>query len=347
MNHSHLFISPNLSARDALRQLDQAGILAPVLFVLLEDRILGSLTDGDIRRGLLHDKSVDSPVTEFMHQAFRYLDTDYSSDDIQRLKELQIRWVPVLFSDKRLSHLIDTEKLVIKLPVTAVLMAGGRGERLRPLTDQIPKPLLPVGGKPILEHNLIRLRQAGITDFVISIRYLGDQIKTYFGDGSAWGVQIQYVEELEPLGTIGACGLVLDWANPHVMVMNADLLTNFSVTAFIATFLDKKADMMVLAIPYDVTIPYGVLETSDDLRITGIKEKPKYTFLSNAGIYLIQKDLFDLIPPKAVFHATDLLEKSRQLNKRVIAEPLIGYWLDMGRPEEYARAQEDIKRLTL
>lgn len=341
------FISPHATARDALKQLDQLGLIAPVLFVRDGNRILGTITDGDIRRGLLQDKPVDDPVQSFMFTKFRSLPPQYSEADIQQLKKQNIRWVPVLLPDGTLDQILDIDHLPQKLPVSAVLMAGGRGERLRPLTDHLPKPLLKVGDKPILELNLERLRQAGITDFTLSVRYLGDKIKDYFGDGSAWGVTIQYVEEVEPLGTIGACRLVSNWQNPHIMVMNADLLTNFSIPSFFKAYTESHADMMVMAIPYQVTVPYGVLETTSDRVIQGIKEKPTYTYFSNAGIYLIRQELFGLIPAEGPFHATDLLEKARGMEKKVVAEPLVGYWLDMGRPEEYARAQEDIKRIIL
>ncbi len=343
----NLFISPTATARDALRQLDLLGVLAPVLFVREENRIVGTITDGDIRRGLLQEKQVDDPVQLFMFTRFRSLSEHYSQDDIRNLRKLNIRWVPILTSDGGLLRIVDLDHLSQHIPVSAVLMAGGRGERLRPLTDHLPKPMLKVGEKPIIEHNITRLRDAGITDFILSIRYLGEKIRNYFGDGSQWGVQIQYIEENEPLGTIGACRLVPKWSNPDVLVMNADILTNFSVSSFVKSYQEAQADMMVMAIPYHVTIPYGVLETNSDRLIQGIKEKPTYTYFSNAGIYLMKSTVFDLIPREGPFHATDLLEKVRLSQKRVVAEPLVGYWLDMGRPEEYARAQEDIKRIIL
>jgi len=343
----NVYISPTATARDALKQLDILGLLAPVLFVKEENRIVGTITDGDIRRGLLQNKHVDDPVHLFMFTRFRSLKENYAQEEILELRKQNIRWVPLLNTSGELLRIVDLDQISQHIPVTAVLMAGGRGERLRPLTDHLPKPLLKVGEKPIIEHNIERLRHAGISEFIVSIRYLGDKIRHYFGDGSRLGVQIHYVEETEPLGTIGACRMVSNWSNPDVLVMNADLLTNFSVSSFVKAYQDAQADMMVMAIPYQVTIPYGVLETNDDRLIQGIKEKPTYTYFSNAGIYLMKSILFDLIPKEGPFHATELLDKVRLLNKRVVAEPLLGYWLDMGRPEEYARAQEDIQRIVL
>ncbi len=346
MNPSQLLISSVLSARDALRQLNKLGAVAPVLFVEEAGRIVGSLTDGDIRRGLIQHLSIDDSVTQFMFPNFRYFTPSFGYKEIAAIKALNIRWVPLLDEQKQLIRFIDAQETKANLPITAVIMAGGRGERLKPLTDTTPKPMLKVGEKPIIEHNLDLLRKYGITDIAISVRYLGEQIQSYFGDGSSRNIHIDYLHETTPLGTMGAAAQLATIQNPYVLVMNSDLLTDISLADFFTSFLEKKADMAVAAVPYTVNVPYAVLEVGgDEKQVFGFKEKPSFTYFSNAGIYLFKKELMSYIPSNQRFDATDLMELIIEKELKLVAEPIVGYWLDIGRMEDYKKAQEDIKHL--
>lgn len=346
MNPSELLISSLLSARDALRQLDKLGAVAPVLFVEDKGQIIGSLTDGDIRRGLIQHLSIDDSVTRFMFPNFRFFSPSFGYQELAAAKALNLRWVPVLDEQKGLVRFIDTQETKANLPITAVIMAGGRGERLKPLTDTIPKPMLKVGDKPIIEHNLDLLRKYGITDVAISIRYLGEQIQSYFGDGSARSMKIEYLYETTPLGTMGAVSQISNVQNPFVLVMNSDLLTDISLVDFFNSFLEKQADMAVAAVPYTVNVPYAVLEVNGhEKQVMGFKEKPSFTYFSNAGIYLLKKELMKYIPNNQPFDATDLMECVIENKLKLVADPIVGYWLDIGRMEDYKKAQEDIKHL--
>jgi NDP-sugar pyrophosphorylase family protein len=230
------------------------------------------------------------------------------------------------------------------LPIDAVIMAGGRGQRLSPLTDSIPKPLLLVGDKPIIDHNISRLSQYGIDDFWISVKYLGQQIETYFGNGLERNININYVWEDKPLGTIGAVSQINNLQHDYILVSNSDLLTNLDYEHFFLDFIERDADISIVTIPYQVNIPYAVLETLDG-EVKNFKEKPIYTYYSNGGIYLIKKTALESIPRNSYFNATDLIEELIHKNKKVISYPMVGYWLDIGNPQDYEKAQKDIKNI--
>jgi len=230
------------------------------------------------------------------------------------------------------------------LPIDAVIMAGGKGQRLRPLTETTPKPLLKVGDTPIIERNIDRLGIYGIDDINISVNYLGEQLESYFGDGSHKGLNINYVWEDSPLGTIGAVSKIQEFQNDYILVMNSDLLTNIDFESFFMDFLEADADLSILSIPYTVDIPYAVLET-DNQRIISLKEKPRYTYYSNGGIYLMKKEVLDRIPKGEFFNATDLIEELIEDNKFVKTYPLVDYWLDIGNHDDFKKAQSDVHRI--
>ena len=223
-------------------------------------------------------------------------------------------------------------------------MAGGEGKRLRPLTEKTPKSLLKVGNRPIIEHNIDRLAEYGVEKIHISIKYLGYLIEEYFQNGEAKNISISYVKEDVPLGTIGAVSLINNLNSNYILLMNSDILTNIDYEDFFMEFVNQDADMAVATIPYKVDIPYAVLETSQNL-VIDLKEKPTYTYYSNAGIYLIKKDLIKLIPTNSFFNATDLMELLIKSGKKLISYPLHSYWLDIGKHDDFEKAQEDIKHI--
>ena len=230
------------------------------------------------------------------------------------------------------------------MPVDAVIMAGGRGQRLQPLTDTVPKPLLKVGEKAIMEHNLDRLSLFGIDDFWVSVKYLGKQIENYFGTGNDRNIKIEYVWEQESLGTIGAVSKINNFEHDFVLITNSDLLTNIDYEHFFLDFLKQESDLAVLTIPYQVSIPYAVLETNNGT-IKSFKEKPTYTYYSNGGVYLLKKEMLNYIPKDTFFNATDLIEELIKNNKKVTSFPFSGYWLDVGKHEDFEKAQIDIHNI--
>jgi dTDP-glucose pyrophosphorylase len=340
----HLILSGS-SIKEALIKLD---ILAPdaILFVVdKEDKLIGSLTDGDVRRALIRDIPINSNVDAIIQSNPRFIRKGES--DIQKViqyREELFRILPILDKENRIVNVINFRELRSYLPVDAVIMAGGKGQRLQPFTNTTPKPLLKVGDKPIMEHNLDRLALYGIDDFWISVKYLGEQIESYFGNGNERNINIEYVWEDEPLGTIGAVSKIENFKHDYVLLTNSDLLTNIDYEHFFLDFLNQDADLTIVTIPYQVSIPYAVLETVNS-HVKSFKEKPTYTYYSNGGIYLIKKSALEYLPKNTFFNATDLMERLITEGKKVISYPLSSYWLDIGKHEDFEKAQIDIKQI--
>jgi len=331
--------------KTALKRLDTLAIDA-ILFVVDDaGKLIGSLTDGDVRRGLIKDLTVQDKVEAFIQPNPKYIKKgSYDLQQIIEFKKLNFKIIPVLNAHDQIINVINFRFLKSYLPLDTVIMAGGRGTRLSPLTDTTPKPLLQVGDKPIIEHNIDALRSYGIDDFWISLRYMGNQVETFLGDGGSKGVAIKYVWEEEPLGTIGAVSKITDFQHEYVLITNSDLLTSLDYEDFFLDFIQKGADMSVATIPYSVNIPYAVLETSNH-HIVSFKEKPNYTYYSNGGIYIIKRKFLDRIPKNTFFNATDLMESMIQKGDKLISYPIRQYWLDIGKYEDFKKAQEDIKHI--
>jgi len=312
------------------------------LFVLDEnEKMVGTLTDGDVRRGLIKGKNVSDNVEDFMTPNFSFLiNKVYTIEEIKHIKTKGVKLLPVLDVKGKIIRVIDFNKVETILPIEAVLMAGGRGERLRPLTDTIPKPLLKIRNKPIIEHNIDRLMRYGVHNFTITLRYLGEMIENCFGDGESKGISINYIKETNPMGTIGAIGLIKEFRNDDLLVMNSDLFTNIDFEDFYKTFCNENADICIATIPYNIDVPYGVFNIQNETIITDLKEKPRFTYYANAGIYLIKKSLVKKISRKIKTDATDFILNCIEEKCRVIKYPIIGYWIDIGKPEDLKKAQE-------
>ncbi len=309
------------------------------------NKLLGSLTDGDLRRGFIKGLAFEDHLSKFIQPNTKYIQHGkYNLREIIALRERFFNVFPVVNEQMQIINVVNFRHQKSYLPVDALIMGGGRGERLKPLTDTTPKPLLKVGGKPIIEYNIDRLNTYGIDDIWISVRYLGQQLVDYFKDGSEKALRINYVWEEGALGTAGALALVDNFIHDHILMMNSDLLTNIDFEDLYLFFLEQQADFVVACIPYQVNVPYAVMETQDKV-VTGFKEKPTYTHYSNAGIYLMKRDLIDFIPKNQTFNATDLMNMLLLLGKKVVSYPLVGYWLDIGRHEDYEKAQLDIKQI--
>ena len=258
-------------------------------------------------------------------------------------KEMQMKLVPVLDHENHIVDIIDLQKYKTRLPIDAVLMAGGKGERLRPLTEKTPKPLLKVGDRCIIDHNVDRLISYGIIHISVTVNYLKEQIEEHYQEPRN-GVQVETVREPKFLGTIGSVKFVENFFNDTVLVMNSDLFTNIDYEDFFLHFQQHEAEMSVAAVPYNVSIPYGILDL-DGRNIKGLLEKPQYNHYANAGIYLIKRRALEEIPDGEFFNATDLVEKLIAEGKSVIRYPLNGTWIDIGNPQEYQKAQDLVKHL--
>lgn len=346
-DYTEHLIKSGSSLKEALSRLDALAADA-ILFIVDENKkLLGSLTDGDVRRGLLNNLDLKNNVDDFLQPNPRYVrKSEYTIDDIIHLREKKLKIIPVLNDFNEIINLINFRYLQSYLPLDALIMAGGKGTRLKPLTDNVPKPLLKVGDKPIIEHNIDRLRKFGVDDFWISLRYLGEQIEGYFQGGENKSINIKYIYENQPLGTLGAVSLVEDFKHNTLLVTNSDILTTMDYEDFYLDFLRKDADMSVATIPYNVDVPYAILETSEE-KIFSFREKPTYTYYANAGIYLLKKDILNFIPKNTFYNSTDLMEELLKQKKHLISYPVRQYWLDIGKPKDFEKAQEDINHIKL
>lgn len=341
----HLILK-NHTVRDAFIRLDKLASDA-ILFVVDEkDTLHGSLTDGDLRRGFIRGLGFENSITDFIQPNPKFIyDKEFNQEKLKEFKDNLIKIIPIINQDKKIVDVLNFRFRTTLLPLDAVLMAGGEGKRLRPLTENTPKPLLKVGNKPIIEHNIDRLVNVGIENIYLSINYLGNQLEAYFGDGSSKNIKIDYLKEQKPLGTIGSVLLVKEFKYDDILVMNSDLLTNIDFADFYKTFKDSEADMAVAATSYHVDIPYAVLETDENQKVKTLKEKPRYTYFSNAGIYIIKKKILEMIPKNEFYDITDLMEKVIEMDHKLITYPINGYWLDIGKHEDFNKAQEDIKHI--
>jgi len=332
---------PLSNALDALNDLDDL-----VLFVVGKDnKLTGSLTDGDARRGLLNGFKITDRIGDFMNKSFFYLRINVNNIyDIIEAKKRKYKIVPIVDEQGRINKLINFSFYYSYLPIDVVVMAGGEGIRLRPLTENVPKPLIKIGHKPILEHLIDRLARFGVENFQISINYLGNKIIDFFKDGSEKNVSISYIKEEQKMGTVGALTMAKDFQNEHVLIINSDLLTNINFEDFYLDFLEKGSDLLIASIPYTINIPYAILETEND-QVKSLKEKPTFNFVSNAGIYLIKKQHLAKIPENKFYNATDLIDDMIKDNLKVTYYTIFDYWLDIGKMDDYYKAQKDIQHI--
>ena len=340
------FISKDITMLDALSRICALAPEPLVLFVLDEDkRMVGTLTDGDTRRALINGASVNEKVENVMHRNFNYMKVENIDDvkELKRQKELNMKLVPILDKEKHIVEIVNFEKVKTRLPIDAVLMAGGKGERLRPLTDKTPKPLLPVGDKAIIDHNIDCLISYGVKHISVTVNYLKEQLEEHFAEPRG-EVKVDTVREPKYLGTIGSILFVKEFHNDTILVMNSDLFTNINYEDFFLHFKEHDAEMSVAAVPYTVSVPYGIFDLNGR-DIQGLIEKPTYNYYANAGIYLIKRSALEEIPKDTFFNATDLIEKLISEGKKVIRFPLNGTWIDIGNPQEYQKANELVKHM--
>lgn len=342
-NKSKYTVLQNKTIKYALEKINSFPSRAALILFVIDSkgRIIGSITDGDIRRGLINGININSSVDTVMQKDFRYIKNLSDYKKINSYKVLDLKIVPYVSEDYRLIDFLDLTKLKSVIPVDAIIMAGGKGVRLKPYTNDTPKPMLELDGKPILAHNIDRLLSYGIKNIYISVNHLKDQIISYVKEFYS-NENIQFIEENQPLGTIGSIKLVKEWMHDDILIMNADILTNIDFYDFYSNYKEFDDNMSIATFNVRINIPYGILDTTDK-KINSLIEKPSYTYYSNAGIYLLNKKMLKYIPNDKKFDSTELMEKLIEESYKVSHFPIRGYWLDIGNAQNYAKAQDDIK----
>lgn len=342
INLESLYITVETPLREVIAVVDR-GAAQIALVTDPHRRLIGTVTDGDIRRGLLRGLSLDSPVENVMQRHFQSLPA--TADELYALELMRckgLHQVPVLDDQGRVERLYLMEDLLRpqERPNTVVFMAGGKGERLRPLTADCPKPMLPVGSKPMLEILLQQCVDAGFKRFFLSVNYLKQQIMDHFGDGSRWGVSVSYLEENVPLGTGGALSLLPQTPEHPLLVMNGDVLTRVDFRQLMSFHQEQHSEATMCVCEHVTQIPYGVVQI-DGVSVVGIQEKPSLSHYVNAGIYVLNPSVLRLLEPGFACDMPTLLERTRAAGGQIAAFPFNEYWLDIGHPETLRRAHEE------
>lgn len=342
-----LTVSETTTVRNVIACIDQNA--KGIALVLDEARhLIATVTDGDIRRAILAGMDVDVPVRELLDRRANphepIIATQGTSDStlLHIMAEKSVRHIPIVDEEGRVVDVALLSELVKEydLPLRAMVMAGGYGTRLRPLTDDTPKPMLPIGSRPLLELIVSQLRDAGIRKVNLATHYKSEMIAEHFKDGSEFGVDIQYVKEDQPLGTAGALSL-LEHSDEPLLVINGDILTRVDFRAMLHFHREHNADLTVAVKQYEFRVPYGVIE-SDGVLIKGISEKPVVRQFINAGIYLLSPTVRAVIPNGQYLEIPDLLERLIKEKRTVVCFPVREYWLDIGKADHYDQAKSDV-----
>lgn len=338
-----------LSSQDTLLsalELINRNRLGIALVVDKEDKLLGTIVDGDIRRAVLRGVSVKNFVEEAMNKKPVTAEAQQPAEAYLHLMiSHEIQQLPLVETAGKLLGLILLKDLQTELTggLKAVIMAGGLGVRLRPETERVPKPMLPVGDRPIMDHVLKRLRDSGIHEVLVSTHYKENMIREYLGDGSSFGVEIRYVNEEQRFGTIGGLRLMRQQLKEPFLVINGDILTTLDFSAMRMFHYQHQADMTIAVREHNLEVPYGVVRVEGEM-VTGLEEKPMVPLLINAGIYLIDPSVIDYIPEGQYFDATNLIAKLIQEKCHLVPFPVLEYWIDIGQPVDYEQANADARQ---
>lgn len=339
-----ILVSPKTSILDTIKIIDPST-MQMALVVDESRRLLGMVTDGDIRRGLLRGIGLDQPVERVMnpHPTTAFVGQD--PDNLATLmRQLKIRALPILDSRGVLIDLALLDNILSPSASTrenwVVLMAGGRGTRLAPLTHTLPKPMIPVGGTPLLESIICNFVKQGFHRFFLSVNYKADIIRNHFGDGHRFDAEIRYIEEDKPLGTGGALSLLPEHPTQPLIVMNGDILTALPFSQLIDFHQQNGADGTMCVREHQIQVPYGVVRTSG-INLRAIVEKPERRFFVNTGIYTLNPDALDLVPKDTAYGMTDLFSDLVRQSKKTVVFPIREYWMDIGQHSDLAQAQSD------
>ena len=340
VSYEHCLVSPEATLLDGLRAIDRGGIEI-ALIVGDGGRLTGILTDGDARRAILAAAGLDSPLAPHARRDFIFVGPDTTRAEVLDLMQARrIKHVPILDDDRRLLglHLLHDMLGGVERTNWAVVMAGGEGRRLRPLTEHTPKPMLRVAGRPILERIVLHLVGYGIRRVFLSVNYLGNVIEDHFGDGERFGCRIQYVREDEPMGTGGALGLLPEKPVEPFIVMNGDLMTQINIDQMLRFHLDHHALATIGTREYVHNVPFGCVDR-DGSRVLGLREKPALRQSVNAGIYILAPEALTLMQSGSRFDLPDLMTTAIGGGKKVVAFDIDDDWMDIGRREQLERAR--------
>jgi dTDP-glucose pyrophosphorylase len=336
-------VTPETSIRDTIGKINDSA-LQIALVVDSGKVLLGTVTDGDIRAGILKGVSLDAAVQTIMHRQPSVARPGEDRESIlSMMKVKRIHHIPVVDREGRLIGLETLDALIKPAPRDniVVLMAGGLGTRLRPLTDERPKPLLSIGNRPILETIILNFIEYGLSRFYIAVNYKAEMVIDHFGDGSRWDVSISYLHEKQRMGTAGALGLLPEKPSQTLLVMNADLLTKVNFANLLTYHAKHNAKATMCVREYDFQVPYGVVNL-DDHRLVSIEEKPVKRFFVNAGIYAMEPDVLDLVPQDTFFDMPQLFEQLVKRKKHEAAVfPIREYWMDIGQMNDFERATNE------
>lgn len=347
---SEVIIKAETSITACLKRLNETGL--EILLICSESgRLDGVITDGDIRRAFLSEIDFESPCIEIANTTPLVASPELSPEEALALmdhgKKFIVNQLPVVDSEGILVDLLLRRNVKGNIqsssPLKAVVMAGGFGTRLRPLTETLPKPMLPVGDRPLLERIIDQLKDAEIENIDVTTHYMPEKIIDHFGDGSKFGVNINYVSEDKPLGTAGALSLIEEPDTP-LLVINGDILTQVDFSAMLAFHKEHEAILTVGVRQYEFQIPYGVIEC-EGANICRLREKPVQKFLVNAGIYLLEPEVQKMVKPDEFTNMTDLIESLIENGKTVTSFPVMEYWLDIGQISDYNKAQNDVTEI--
>jgi len=334
--------SPNTKIREVIKIIDMFS-LQIALIVNENNKLLGTVTDGDVRRGILKGIPLDHPIEQIMNSnPITIPEIQDKKSILNILKINKLRHLPVVDDSGCVIGIETLEDLLhySKSENWIVIMAGGLGNRLRPLTDNCPKTMLTIGDKPVLETILNNFVKQGFCHFCFSIHYKADQIKAYFGDGSKWGVEIQYIYEESMMGTAGSLSLFQIETEKPIIVMNGDILTKLSFDLLISFHMEHQVQATVTVSSYDFQVPYGVVKVNKD-RLVGFEEKPVYTNFINAGIYVLNPAVLNKIPKNSYFDMNDLVEIMLRNGEQICIFPIREYWIDIGGIEDFNQARLD------
>ncbi len=344
--YEKLILDSNATIKESLKIIDD-GAMRIALVVNKEKKLIGTLSDGDIRRGLLRNLTLEDSIESII---FRTPTVCYLHDTKEKILDIALKnkiyQIPIVDKDMKLIGIKEVDEL-LRISVKdnkVVLMVGGLGARLRPLTDHTPKPMLKVGNKPILETIILNFKKFGFLNIILCVSYKAEIIKEYFQDGSKFGVNIEYIHENKRMGTAGALSLIKDKIDKDFFVMNGDLLTTINFENMMDYHLSNKSLATMGVREYDFQVPYGVVNL-DNENIISIDEKPVYKFFVSAGVYILAKEVLEYIPNDEFYDMPNLFDLLIKRNKKNISFPIREYWLDIGRPEEFEKANNEYSKL--
>ena len=340
-----LFVSPHHTMFEVMQRINET---AQGISLVLDSkgRLVDTVTDGDLRRAVLRGTDLRRSISELRSEPHRPFTMPVSTPraELARIfRETKLRHIPLVDDVEHVVDMVQLGDLLSDqssgLGISAVVMAGGYGARLRPLTNEVPKPMLPLRDKPLLEHTIENLRRYGVQQVYMTTHYKPEAFSNHFGDGRAFGVQIDYIHEEQPLGTAGVLSALPQGDDP-LLVINGDIVTDVSYEAMWRFHQESDAEMTVGVRQYEFGVPYGVMEMEGS-NVRGLTEKPTHHFFVNAGVYLLERGATQLVPPGCSFDMPQLIESLVSLNKKVIGFPISEYWLDIGRMADYEKARSD------